>query len=132
MPVAVSDRCAACFRCRALSRGAVPPDARPAAFQMLFATAHHAGAAAAPAAAELADVTCAALRASSRESAPARLAAAKLLTALLAGDDAVQRALAGSWRSVAEAVSSVAAMDASAELRAVCQTLSAALGAQAT
>jgi hypothetical protein len=103
---------------------------RPAAFQVLFATAHHAGAAAAPFARDLAELACGVLRAAGREDAPTRLGAAKLLTALLAADDAVLSELAGSWRAVGDAVRAVAAMDASQELRAVCETLARALGQQ--
>jgi hypothetical protein len=40
----------------------------------------------------------------------------------------VLTALAGSWRAVGDAVRGVAAMDASAELRSVCETLARALG----
>jgi hypothetical protein len=117
-----------CLRCRALSRGAVPPVARPAVFQVAFATAHHGGAATAPFAAELAELAAAALRSAGREHADTRLGAAKLLTALLGADEAVLSALAGSWQTVGDAVRGVAAMDASPELRAVCETLSRALG----
>lgn len=113
-----------------MHRGSVPPEARPAALQVLFATVHHTGVHAAPYADELAVLAAARLRASARESAPARLAAAKLLTALLAADEAVLTALSGSLAQVTDAVQSVAGMDADPELRAVCETLARALTAR--
>ena len=114
----------------ALQRGDVPPEARPAALQVLFATVHHVGPHAAPFADALAGLAAAKLRASGRESGPARLAAAKLLTALLAADEAVLTALSGSLGEITDAVRSVAGMDADPELRAVCETLARALTAR--
>lgn len=113
----------------ALARTTMPAYARTACFQVLFATTHHAGVEAAPFASDLAELAAAALRAAGREDAATRLAAAKLLTALLAADDAVLTALAGSWRAIGDAVRGVSALDADAELRGVCETLSRALGA---
>ncbi len=109
----------------------MPAAARPAAFQILFATAHHAGASAAPFAADLAELSSSALRAAGREDAATRLAAAKLLTALLAGDESVHASLTGSWKGIADAVRAVASMDASVELRSMCTKLARALGAHA-
>ncbi len=109
----------------------MPPTARAGAYQLLFATAYHVGAQAAPFASDLVALATRTLRASSQEDAATRIAAAKLLTALLGGDAAVVEALAGSLPAVAAAVRDVACMDASAELRAVCETLARALGENA-
>ena len=106
------------------------PEARPAALQVLFATVHHVGPHAAPYADALACLAAAKLRASGREGGGARLAAAKLLTALLAADETVLTALSGSLGAVTEAVSSVAGLDADPQLRAVCETLARALTAR--
>ena len=114
----------------ALQRGGVPPEARPAALQVLFATVHQVGPHAAPYADALAGLAAAKLRASGRESGPARLAAAKLLTALLAADEAVLTALSGSLGEITDAVRSVAGLDADPELRSVCETLARALTAR--
>ena len=111
-----------------LARGAMPPAARAGAYQLLFVVAHHAGAQCAPFAADLAELAARTLRSSAAEQPDTRIAAAKLLTALLGGEAAVTQALAGSLRAVAEAVRDVARLDACAELRGVCETLARALG----
>lgn len=108
----------------------MPIEARPAGLQVLFATVHHVGVHAVPFADELAGLAAAKLRASGRESGAARLAAAKLLTALLAADEAVLTALSASLGAVTDAVQSVAGLDADPSLRAVCETLARALTAR--
>jgi len=111
----------------ALSGGSLAADARTAAFQVLFVTAHSAGAHAAPFAARMAGLACAAVQARAEEEGT-RLAALKLLSALMAGEQAVAQEVAPALPTILASVRGVAGLDASAELRSLAEKVMKCVG----